>query len=336
MTPGWDPALPQLTLLGTRNETGEHSITVGYGHTTCWARPSRRLTDAELELWQLGQFSSDLYTATGQRIVHDSVEKHERPDFLIRQGDGSTLGIEVAAFTPPIRRAHEHRLGEFRAEMAKSIPDYSHLAGCHLSLSIEAAGPRKLMAIRGEVLEQLRNAPRPPAAVPFGGPGLTTLGTGDGWDITGYELVAPDQLPLDERLPLLDTVFAIEQTLAEVGSQLRRLIDDHSYEGVDYWLVIPIVGPDQNGVGFWEDQGLIEFLLERDGIAVDLVRVKARRTLLHFWTTGAVREILPSSAEICPARADHERRMTILSYHKGDLFCAPLSQPAIRCSNCAN
>jgi hypothetical protein len=338
MTPGWQPDLPPFAMLGTRNETGEHSITVPYGHTTCWARPSRTLTNDEIELWQLGQFTSDLYTGTGERIVPDGVEKHERPDFVIRQGDGTALGVELAAFTPAARRAHEHRVGQFRAEMATSAPHYDHLAGCHLSLSIDTTGPRrKLARIRDEVLGKLRHAPRPPSLGPYGAPGPTVLGRGDGWDITGYELMAPGLLETaDERLPIIDTVFALEQTLEEVTRQLWQLIDGHRYEGVDYWLVIPIVGPDQNGVGFWEDEALIEFVLEHDAFAVEQARIEAKRILLHFWTTGAVREILPNTTELCPPRADHQRRMTILTYQNDALFCAPLSQPAIRCSNCAN
>lgn len=336
MTPGWLPVIPPFAMLGTRDESGEPSITLPYGHTVCWATPSRRLTKDEVELWQLGQFCSDLYTATGRQPASGGVEKGEAPDFIVRENNGSSLGVELAAFTPGARRAHESHVERFRAQMAASTDSYRHLAGCHISLSIEdPRNPTKVMTReRSRILDCLRDVGRPAPLGPYGPSSSTKICEGEGWEVHGYELWAAEQLPPSaDGIPIFDVVFTLEQTLSEVADGVRRLIAGHKYDGID-WLIVPISGPDTNGIAFLEDDALIGLVLEQGAFPTQSAGTADMCVLLHFWMTGAIREVFPSDSEICPPRQDHQRRMTILGYHMGDLYCAPLSQPAVHCLNC--
>lgn len=336
MTPGWRPEIPSLALQGTRVETGEPSISLPYGHTVRWATPSRTLTKDEVEFWQLGQFCSDLYTATGQEPAARGAEKNEAPDFIVHDEEGAPLGVELAAFTPGARRAHEARVERFRAQMATMAEGYAHLTGCHISLSMDDPDivGRLNAKDRRNILDKLRNVDRPAPLGPYGPTSTTTLCVGEGWQLHGYELWRLTEQPqrLIDQLPIFDVVFGLEQTLDEVASEVERIIASHKYPGID-WLVIPIVGPDTNGFGYWEDEALIDLVLDNVAFPSELTAMPETRVRLHFWTTGAIREVIPADIEISRPRHAHQRRMTILGHHQGDLYSAPISQPAVQWLN---
>jgi hypothetical protein len=332
MQPGWTPAVPLMTMHGTRTDSGERSISMPYGHTTCWARPNRALTKAELEFWQLGQFCIDLYTGTGELLTSSDVHKQESPDFILSRVDGSDLGVEIAAFTPGDRRAHESHVDRIRSIMASDPDAYAHLDGCHVWLTIEADNPpRVVQEDRDAILQSLHSCARPQPLTRNAydvAPHISHLGRGERWHLTGYELVPEADLGPSILTSLaFEIVYGLEHTVSEISSELERIVGSHLFEGVDY-LLVPIVGPDVNGVAFYEDEALISSLLEQR--VPHIPARKGTRILLHFWTSGRVVEIVPDYSEVCPDQPDHTRRMTILARHDGRLFCAPLSQPSLR------
>jgi hypothetical protein len=332
MQPGWTPVVPLMTLHGTRADSGERSISMPYGHTTCWARPSRALTKAELEFWQLGQFCIDLYTGTGELLTSSDVHKRESPDFILSRVDDSDLGVEIAAFTPSERRAHESHVDRIRSIMASDPDAYRHLDGCHLWLTIEADNPPRVVhEHRDAILQSLRSSARPQPLTRNAydvAPHISQIGRGEHWHITGYELVPEADLGASVLTPLaFEIVYGLERTISDISSELERIVGSHLFEGVDY-LLVPIVGPDVIGVAFHEDEALILSLLEQGAPRIPARR--GTRILLHFWTSGRIVEIAPDYRDVSPDQPDHTRRLTILARHDGRLFCAPLSQPSLR------
>jgi hypothetical protein len=329
--------LPPLVLSGTRADMGEPSATVAYSEPRCWLRPSRALTRDEHELWQLGQFLQDFYVGTGEWLAPEGVVKGESPDFKVLRSALKLppLGVELAVFTPTQRRAMEPIARGLRDDIAADGASYAHLAGCHVTLSID---PQSSLAVvarrhRAALLQALRDAERPPTLLDRHGlpAGYRTLGQGTGWSLSAYELVPRDQLEWhDFAVPLLTVSSAIETTVREIAEELQRTVREHDYAGVD-WLIVPTFAPDRHGLATFEDEALIQELLGRsDEVPLDLSDVRCR-VMLHGWVDGRITQLTPQRLEVCPGRCEHERKLTAITYNRfGDMFCSPLSSPAVR------
>lgn len=334
---GWRESTPWVSLVGTRVDTGEPSVTVPYAEPRCWARPSRPLTRTEHELWQLGQFCQDFYVGTGEWLAAYGAIKGETPDFrLQRRPDGSSpLDVELTAFTPTQRRRDESVVRRLREAISAAPSDFAHLAGCHVSLWISPETTLRQVVSRHQaaILDALRRAEHPPSLLGQHGlpSGFTKLGAGSGWELAGYELVAKDQLEWENLdLPLVTVSSALEMTIPEVARDLASTIRSHDYDGVD-WLVVPIVAPDRNGIATFEDEILVhELLRQTEDVGLDVSDVKCQ-VMLHFWSDGQIVQLTPERTQVCAGRPDHQRKLTAITYNRlGDMFCFPLATPALK------
>jgi hypothetical protein len=222
-----------------------------------------------------------------------------------------------------------------RDDIAADGASYAHRAGWHVNLSIDPQSSLRVVATRhrAALLQALRDAERPPILLDEHGlpAGDRTLGQGAGWFLAAYELVSHDQLEWhDFAVPLLTVSSAIETTVREIAEELQRTVRKHDYSGID-WLIVPTVAPDRHGLATFEDEALINELLgHSDEVPLALSDVRCR-VMLHGWADGRITQLTPERREVCPGRPVHERKLTAITYNRlGDMFCSPLSSPAVR------
>jgi hypothetical protein len=322
-------ALGAMAVNGTQN--GEDFIATGYSQGRSWALPSGNLTKDELETWHLGQINADHFCGTGMRFVPGEWKKTERPDFLLNIPEGEErLGVELSAFTVQERRAMEATARRLRKELEKQAARFAYLAGCRVMLGVETGhGPASVARINKEFanaerwLAVIEKLVRPstlsllsqfehgfPEKLPLG---ILTEAKEGNIVASCQEHIAADIAKAypQTSLPSLDMVFGVNMTVSELHAEMQSRISDHDYNGVDV-LVLTAGAPDGTGMGYLEDELLLEFLLKNLSKMATFNIVHIKRVVAHYWSNGKLVQIFPHVQELVPPIADSCRNQTVV------------------------
>lgn len=272
-----------------------------------------RLQKSEVEFLHLSTYMTDWLNAIG-KSRYDLIEPGGNPPDFVCSRNGFQIGVECTSFTIERRRLVN---GLFKAIRAAAFrEDRDHFPGiqaCTVYMwfdsSVKSLPPSvfetgkvaQIVTALSEYRADFGGLIVPYGETPEKAPNLSLQRVAQGCTFYAAPMAGdPPASNFYRRLGFeVGVAYTTRHSAATGWQELQRLIAAHDNQDVQD-LLVTVGGPDAGGLGYLSEEVLMDFLLAAP-LAVPRPSHIATVTL-HFWSSGRIVEVFPSSKVISEGR----------------------------------